>query len=458
MRAVAANLKIVSMAAFTVAVGTGALAFARTDFFAAFGPALSAAVVTSLLVSITLVPALIAAFGRATFWPRRHHGPRERRERTPWLLRLVAAGRGRSIAAAAIVVVLLAAASLPVLQMRMGYDAITGLPDESEPARGQHLLEQAFAPGIIAPSVVLVEGEDLHEHTRELSRLQVRIASHPGVAGVLGPGSLELLRRATPRSIGQLSELNRGLGLVVSRDGTTARMLVILDEDPYGGRAVEQAKALDAHLDDALDAVGLEDARASLAGDTAVIAQLLEILGRDMALVAAIIVVVDLLLLALFLRSVATPLVVVGGTVLAVTASLGLTTLLFQGILDADGIAFYVPLATLVLLLSLGADYGVFSVGHIWTAARTRPLREAVLVSAGRTNATIATAGFVLALSFGLLALVPLEAFLQFAVAMSVGVLLDTYLVRPILLPAAILSLGRVSTWPARPVDRTART
>jgi RND superfamily putative drug exporter len=113
-------------------------------------------------------------------------------------------------------------------------------------------------------------------------------------------------------------------------------------------------------------------------------------------------------------------------------------------------LTYYVPFAVAVLLLSLGSDYTIFIAGRIWQEARGRPLREALREATPEASGPINTAGLALASSFALLALVPLRSFRELAFAMAVGVLLDAFVVRTILVPALINLLGERARWPRR--------
>jgi RND superfamily putative drug exporter len=130
-------------------------------------------------------------------------------------------------------------------------------------------------------------------------------------------------------------------------------------------------------------------------------------------------------------------------------SSLGLTVWIFQGVLGYPGIVYYVPFLVAVLLISLGSDYNVFVVGRIWAEARRRPLREAVAVATPRASRAITAAGLALAAGFGVLALVPLDQFREIAMAMALGIVIDTFVVRS-LVPALVVLFGRVGSWPAR--------
>ena len=153
----------------------------------------------------------------------------------------------------------------------------------------------------------------------------------------------------------------------------------------------------------------------------------------------------------IFLRALAAPLYLVASSVLGLAATLGLTTFFFQGLLGRDELTYYVPFAAAVLLVALGSDYNVFVAGRIWKEARWRRLHEAIAVATPSAAKAITVAGIALAASFGLLAIVPLDAFQEFAFVMVVGVLIDTFIVRSLLIPALTALVGERAWWPGRP-------
>ena len=165
---------------------------------------------------------------------------------------------------------------------------------------------------------------------------------------------------------------------------------------------------------------------------------------------------VNVVLLMVFLRSLVAPLYLVGASALALAATIGLTTFVFQGVLDYSSLTYYVPIAVAVLLISFGSDYNVFVVGRIYQERRDRPLREAIEVAMPSASRAVTVAGVTLACSFATLALIPLSSFREFAFAMFVGVLLDTFVVRSLLIPALISTVGDRSWWPGVPGAQSA--
>jgi uncharacterized protein (DUF2267 family) len=171
--------------------------------------------------------------------------------------------------------------------------------------------------------------------------------------------------------------------------------------------------------------------------------------------VAVVAIAVNLLLLALFMRAVVAPLYLVACSVLGLLAGLGLTTFVFEGVLGHDDLTYYVPFAAAVLLVALGSDYNVFVAGRIWKEAeRTARLGEAIAVATPAAAKAVTAAGLALAASFVLLAIVPLRSFREFAFVMAAGILIDTFVVRSLLVPALTALFGERAWWPGRRVRR----
>lgn len=193
---------------------------------------------------------------------------------------------------------------------------------------------------------------------------------------------------------------------------------------------------------------GLDGAELLLAGDTAITVNLIDRTMRDLGRVAPVALIGAFLVLALYLRSLVAPLCLVATSVLALLAALGASAIVSEPLLDPAAVAFFVPFAVSILLLGLGSDYNVFLAGRIWDEVDRRPLREAVRTASTQAARSIATAGIVLAGSFALLALVPLTTFR--AIAMVIGLVLDAFLVRQLLVPALLVLLGTRGWRPGR--------
>jgi RND superfamily putative drug exporter len=440
-RGTADFLPTVITAGLIVAAGSAALLAGTLGFFRALGPAMAGTVVISLLIAVTLIPALMAIFGRVVFWPHfeRQADPviaRNTEARVEFwrALTRLAVSRPVALLVSIICLALLALACRGLVEINLGITSIRGLPSEAEERRAALAASEGFAPGILSPLVVLVEGDS--ELPREaLQRLEASLEKQSGVATAIGPG--DEAARLVPN-------------LVTSDRAPAARYLVILDKDPHGGRAIDDFEALRDRMPELLDDAGLSEARVGFSGETAFAAETVRTIVHDLGRIGVAALLANLILLAFFLRALVAPVYLLVASGLALAASLGLTALLFQEVLGYDELTYFVPFAVAVLLLSLGSDYNVFVVGQIWREAEVRPLRDAVAFAAPRASGAISVAALALACSFAALAIIPLRTFREFAFAMSMGVLLDAFLVRSVLIPALVSVFGETSWWPAQ--------
>jgi RND superfamily putative drug exporter len=468
--ATARTAPIVFTAGLIVAAGTGALVVGKLGFFRAFGPGLALTTLIALVVSITLVPALIALFGKRLFGgqgaaaepvpgeitearefehARRAHMfsrpvlalRRLRRlaaetQTSTWRLVIARVATARPVA---LIIAIACIAGLGVLalgtqNMRLGLGFVSGLPKGNEVHRAADAAARGFATGVVAPTEIDLAAAGIGGRRAELARFQDLVDREPGVAEVIGPR--EQPAGAPP--------------VLVSRDGGAARLAVLFDSDPTGAEAIDRLDALRARLPALLRASGLGAPQVQIGGETAVAHETVDGVLRDLRRIGVVALAVNLLLLMLFLRAVIAPLYLMAASVLGLAASLGITTFFFQDFLGYDDLTYYVPFAAAVLLVALGSDYNVFVAGRIWEEARWLRLREAISVATPAAAKAVTVAGIALAASFALLVAVPLLSFREFAFVMAVGVLVDTFIVRSLLVPALTSLFGEASWWPGR--------
>ena len=445
---------VIVTAGLMVAGGAAVLLVASVRIYRAFGPGLAFTVLLGLLVAITLVPALLALLGRVAYWPSAPtrvdaHAdvrllPTARTSRSRALLARLVSRRSTAAVITVVTLALLALASLPLRHASVGFDVIGGLPPTATPRVAAEAAWQGFAAGILSPTEVVVRAPGITERRRALARLERLIAGAPGVSGVLGP-------RERPVGVDRArSALRVDAALVLAPDGDAARYIVVFDADPAGSAGIARYDALKARMPGFLRASGLGGASVSYAGDTAIARQTIVRTLSDLVRIGLAVVLVDLLLLMVFLRSLVAPLYLIASSVLALTASAGITVVIFQRLFGVPDLTYYVPFAAAVLLVSLGSDYNIFLVGRIWNEARHRPLREAVERGVPRATRAISIAAVALTVSFSLLALVEVTAFQQLAVLLAVGVLVDAFFVRALLVPSLITLFGHSSVWPRK--------
>jgi RND superfamily putative drug exporter len=429
-------LPVILTAALMIAGATLTLLLSGVSFLSAFGPSMAVAVIVSALVAMTLVPAALAIFGRALLWP---HGLGRRQpedEHTEQEMSQGSGARGLLLGIAVRVPVLTAilcvagllVAASGLRHLELGNPVMRGLPEASEPRQGYDAAAAGIGPGVLGPTMLVLEGQGIAKREAELASFQTSLEEDPQIVGVLGPAD-------QPPSLRS--------GAMLAPNGNAARYVLALDGDPDGAAATDSLAELEDELPAMLGRNGLQGARTGITGDTTIASELGEDTTTAFERVGPAALVVLLLLLWLLLRSWAAPLYLVGSSLLVVAAALGLTVYVFQDLLGYGELAFFVPIASAILLLALGADYNVFLISRIWQEADGQELRPAIRTAGIRAGRAITVAGFILALSFAAVALIPIQGFREIAFALCVGLLLDTLIARTLLVPALVAIFGR---------------
>ncbi|HVD86773.1 MAG TPA: MMPL family transporter [Solirubrobacterales bacterium] len=424
-------LPVIATAALMIAGATLTLLLSGVRFLSAFGPGMAVAVLVGAAVALTFVPAMLAIFGRLLLWPgapRWETRPADPREREP---------RGHLVGFAAhhpalvtiVCLVALGAAASGLRHLELGNPIIRGLPPSTSPRQGYDVAAKTLGPGVVGPTMLVLREDGIGGRQEQLASLQAALAREDGVAGVVGP-PMEPARA-------------RPYGVLVAPDRNAARYVLVLGADPEGAEGTRMLAGLEDDLPALLEESELAAARVGITGDTTIAAELNADTWRALERVAPAALLVLLVLLWVLLRSRTAPLYLVGVSVLVVAAALGLTVYFFQDLLGYGELAFFVPVATAILLLALGADYNVFLVSRVWSEAERQDLRPAIRTAGSRAARAITVAGMILALSFAAVALIPIQAFRELAFAMSIGLLLDTLIARTLLIPALVSLFGR---------------
>ena len=461
----------------TTTVAMMALLLATYGQFQSLGPMLAIATFIMLLVGLTLIPALIVLLGRAAFWPlnpQRTAG----QESTFWS-RVAALVVRRPGVVLGSTLVLLVAGALGVPTLKPSLNSLEGrLPTDTDSRRGFELLQRSFPAGELAPTQVLVTPDDgdVYQELAALDALTAALAEVPGVLRVSGPTrpfgeALPMSAAALQAAIASLpQEVLQGgppprnlppeqqaiLGVLlagqrfVSPDRTTARLEIVLDQDPYGSLAMDQIDPIRDAARRALATSGLAGAEVLVGGQTATQADTRAAINRDAQVVGPIVIVAILIILIMLLRSLVAPVYLAASVVLSFLAALGLSTLIFQNVLGHAGFAYRNVVWLFIFLVALGVDYNIYIMSRVREEAGRAGLVEGTRRAISRTGGVITSAGIILAGTFSVLTTLPLRDLMQMGFAVMLGVLLDTFVVRALLVPSIVLLLGRWNWWPAR--------
>ncbi|ASR38544.1 hypothetical protein BAY61_30085 [Prauserella marina] len=393
----------------TVILGLLCLLFSDLNSNKGLGPVAAIGIGAALLASTTFLPAMLAVLGRGAFWPFRPMAGSPHPESSGiWgrISRLV--GRApRAVWMVTALVLLVGAAFLPQLKAD-GTSQSDVFLTQVDSVTGGEVLARHFPGGSGSPALV-VANADTADAVAEAARV-------PGVSSVNEAGTAE------------------GLVLIEA----------VLDAPADSEQAVSTVR-------DIREAVHeVPDAEALVGGRTAVLLDTQETSKRDRAVIIPIVLVVVFAVLALLLRSLLAPLLLVATVVLSFAATMGVSALVFNHLLGFPGADPVVPLFGFVFLVALGIDYNIFLMTRVREEAKTLGTREGTLRGLSITGGVITSAGVVLAATFSALAVLPILFLAQLAFIVAFGVLLDTLIVRSLLVPALTVDIGKRVWWPSR--------
>ena len=369
------------------------------------GPVLGIGVATMLVAAFTLLPALLVVLGDRAFWlapPGKSAGRGGRWGQVAGLVRR----RPRTI-----VVTVLAVLAVLALGNRIEHGTIgfgQGEIGSTESSRGNEVLAEHFPPGLGSPLTAVVEAEQ--------------------VAPAL-------------RGLKDLSTVKLTLPVPASPQSGEAVLAIVLRGDPYSSEAADAVEGIRAELKEVAPS-------ALLGGLPAENYDVVQANERDTRLILPIALAVVALILCLVLRALVAPGYLILTVVGSFAATLGLVTFLFIELLGADGIAFNLVLMSFIFLVALGVDYNIFLMTRAREEAASLGTRRGVLAALESTGSVVTGAGLILAGTFATLTLLPLEELVQIGATVAIGVLLDTFVVRALLVPAITYLLDERAWWP----------
>ncbi|MEE1735757.1 MMPL family transporter [Streptomyces sp. BE147] len=412
--------------ASTIVLAMAALLVATSPALRGFGPYFALGVAVMALVSFTFIPALILLLGRSVFWPGGVDKAAERSRGADVWHRIAALVARAPLRVASAAIALLVVMSAGLLGYQESFNTLSGFRTATESERGQRLIQEEFGPGEIAPSTIGIRSQD-------------DLRSSPAPAGIAAA-------LADAENVSRVGERPR-----FGEDGRTVFYDVVLDLDPYSSKALDTIGPLKKTARAAADAAGVRDATVLIGGETARNADIRSALDRDMTFIVLLVLAIVTAVLTLLLRSLLAPLYLVATLILSFLATLGATTFFTVTVLGDEGIGNRVTAYIFVFLVALGVDYNIFIMSRFKQELRTRPPAEAISAALTRTGGVVSSAGLILAATFAVLMTQPIRELFQFGFAMAFGILLDTFLVRPLLVPAIVRLLGDHALWPARP-------
>jgi putative drug exporter of the RND superfamily len=395
--------------AATVILSLLTLLVAELNSTKSLGPVMAIGVAVGLFAMITLLPALLVIFGRWVFWPRRPTlGSAEPTERGLWA-RIGQRMARRPRAVWVVTAVVLGAMALGVTQLEAnGLQSKDSFRTKPEAVAGEAVLARHFPAGAGNPVQVIGRAEAAEE-------LQAAVTATSGVTAVTRP------------------VVRDGLAYI---EGT----LTSAADSQAGFDTVDQLRA---------SVHAIPGADAKVGGGSAVNLDIQRATRHDTNLVVPLVLAVVLVILGLLLRAVIAPLLLVATVVLSFAAALGVSALVFEHVFGFAGADPAFPLWTFVFLVALGTDYNIFLMTRVHEESKRHGSRRGALIGLAATGGVITSAGIVLAGTFAALGTLPLVFVTEIGFAVAFGVLLDTFVVRSVLVTALNLDVGRWIWWPS---------
>jgi RND superfamily putative drug exporter len=461
----------ITFSAATVIAALLCLLLATFGLYRGIGPSLAIGLVIMLLAALTLLPALLAIFGRAVFWPS-HPAPGQRA--TGLWGRIAGRVVRHPVPTLLLGVVLFGALAAGLIGYRISGIAGSAATLGTDSAAGTDAIAAHFPAASNNPDSLLLRfTAPVWDHAADLVRAQQRLAASPELRALTGP----LDPNGTILSADQLAQLHASLGppaalpatppagstapsrlyeayrstaQFISGDGRTVQFYALASAGTAGSRAaLDSIPAMRAALASAARDAGAQDS--GVAGQDAVTYDIGHTATSDLQGIVPVVLVIIAVLLALLLRSLVAPWYLIVTVGLSYLAALGFAMIVFVHLGGDSGLNFVIPFLLFIFAMALGEDYNILLMSRIREEAHAHSsLRDAVIRAIERTGGTITSAGLILAGTFTVLGLAsnnPQARQLGFTIAFAV--FLDTFFVRTLLVPSIAVLLGRWNWWPS---------
>jgi len=387
------------------------LFFAQFGDYRNFAPTFSAAVIVVMFAAVTLVPSLFTIFGRRSFWPKIPRvGDEHIKENAMWskVGRFVTRKPVFSIVAVGLFLIV---SALNMANIEYEFDMIKSFPDDMPSRIGYEILEDKFEKGDLAQTTVLFESKEAISEDKQIE-LRDALAKQPLVSNV---------------RLGEVAE-----------DQKAVTYAMTFSENPYSQETMD---ALESIREDASNIIKDLDLNGKLyfAGETAAANDDRSINNRDLVLIVMLETIFIFAILIFLTRSFRLPVYMMGTILISFLGALGLGLFLTNLFFDIDTISNRVPVYAFVFLVALGIDYNIILVSRFMEEREKFPIKQAIERAVSTTGGVISSAGLILAATFAVLMTQPIQVLFVFGFIVAVGILIDTFIIRGILLPSLLV-------------------
>jgi putative drug exporter of the RND superfamily len=236
----------------------------------------------------------------------------------------------------------------------------------------------------------------------------------------------------------------------LSQDKRATRLYVVLGYYPQSDPALNVVATTRQAIRSSVQGTVLDKAEIVTGGTTAEMADVRKVLDQDFSRVMIVVLAAIFIVLAVLLKSLIAPLYLLVTVLLSYATTLGISSWIFQDLMGQEGTSFIIPIIIFVLLIALGSDYNIFLMSRVKEESLTRPTREGARLAAIATGGVITACGIILAGTFGAMVITPIKTMMEIGASVAIGILIDTFIVRALLVPAVASLLGRWNWWPGK--------
>ncbi|PKG23478.1 MMPL family transporter [Niallia nealsonii] len=419
----------IAMSGLTVVVSLFVLLLAKYGSIQRFAVPFSIAILIMMIASLTLVPALLSILGRISFYPfipRTEEMQQKRNKKTkktnkrfgnfigtlvtkhPWKVTIVT-------------LLFLSVFALYSTKIEYTYDTLSSFPKDMPSREGFTLIEEHFTAGELAPVQVIIQtdGEEINvkEELEQLAFVSTVSDSEPA-----------------------------------KNDKNLQKYTVELNTNPYSNKAMEELPLLEKAVVKSLEDSGIQNSKEKvwIGGITAEQLDTKNITTDDAGIIIPVVISMIAVLLFIYLRSITATVYLIATVLLSYFSALGIGWAILHYFFHVDAIQGLIPLYAFVFIVALGEDYNIFMISSIWKKSKEVPLLQAIKEGVSESGSVITSAGIILAATFMVLTTLPIQILVHFGTITAIGVLLDTFVVRPFLVPSITAILGKKAFWPAK--------
>ena len=444
----------VASAGATILIATGALLLATLRSYQSLGPIIAIAIILMILASLTLIPAALTIFGRKVFWPLQPklltlESSKQNTNNIYWHIGRYVLKRPRTILGICTITLCLMSGGMTFYQPN--YDPLASLPSNTESVRSFELLRKGFPAGDLSPTRIYIQlnNENTISDEKTLQKIDsitLDLSDQTSIANIKGPTRPFGVQNTEDKMIWNTNQSSR----FVSMDKSVVRLDVILNTNPYSQQAIDTIPILRNQAKIAATKAGIAKEKVLIGGETAEIHDTRHANNRDSIVVLPLILLAIGLILSILLRSLVAPIYLIITIAITYFATLGLSMTIFRLILGHEGIGTGVAFYLFVFLNALSVDYNIYLMSRVKEEAKKSPLNIATREALSRTGGVITSAGLILAGTFSALMLLPLQDLFQLGFAVAIGVLMDTFITRTLIVPALISQFGKWNWWPTK--------